>query len=163
MVRLLLTVAAFLLFIPTAFAGKDLGKWTVTRYYTPIPGQERYYNGWRQNEGTCRTSNLYYAGYGAKRKGSYSAEACMNGSGDLFITADGTDLRTQEPLSVAACPKKYLGETLHIGMIGYVVCRDTGGGVNGNHVDVWAGIGDEGYENIRTAPSGLLPVSLKLP
>lgn len=145
----------------SAHAGEPLGVWKVTRYYTPEPGQARYYNGWKQNPGQCATKNLYFAGYGGKRTGDYSAEACMQGQGDIFKTADGTDLRTQKPLTVAACPRGYLGRTLHIAKIGYVVCRDTGGAVHGKHVDVWAGIGNEGYEKIQTAPGGLLFVHLK--
>lgn len=161
MVRTLLAVVAFLSLTPIAHAGIPLGTWKVTRYYTPVEGQDRYYNGWKQNVGDCNTKNLYYAPYGGRYKGSYTAEACMQGQGDIFITADGTDLRTQEPLTVAACDQRYLGRTLHIAEIGYVVCRDTGGGVYGNHVDVWAGIGDEGYENIQNGNGGALFVHLK--
>lgn len=161
MVRILLAVVAFLSFIQTAHAGESLGVWRVTRYYTPVEGQERYYNGWKQNTGICKTANLYYVPYGGKQKGSYSAEICMQSDGEAFYTADGTDLRTQEPLTVAACPRKYLGETLHIENIGYVVCRDTGGAIHGNRVDVWAGIGDEGYQRIQDTTGGLLSVHLK--
>lgn len=161
--RFKLLLAAVLLCLPlTAYAGTDLGMWKVTRYYTPVEGQDHYYNGWKDGtDRTCKVSNLYYAGYGAKRTGDYSAEACMQGSGDLFITADGTDLRTVDPYSVAACPAQYLGRTLHIAEIGYVRCVDTGGSVKGKTVDVWAGIGEEGYEKIHTAPSGLLQIHLK--
>ncbi len=162
MFRLLFIVATFLTFIPLAHAGEDLGAWKVTRYYTPIEGQERYYNGWARNAGTCKTSNLYYAPYKGKRLGDYSAEACMQGSGDLFITADGTDLHDVTPFSVAACPRKYLGRTLHVADIGYVRCADVGGGVKGMHIDLWAGVGEEGYNNIATQQvKGLLPVHLK--
>lgn len=161
MVRTLLVVVAFLSFIQTAHAGEPLGVWNVTRYYTPVEGQERYYNGWTRNVGRCNVANLYYAPYGGKYKGSYSAEACMQGQGDIFITADGTDLRTQEPFTVAACPVRYFGRTLHIAEIGYVVCKDTGGAIKGNRVDVWAGIGEEGYENIANGKGGDLFVHLK--
>lgn len=162
MVRSSLIVAAFLLFIPSAYAGQDLGVWMVTRYYTPVPAQERYYNGWKQSEGSCKIANLYYAPYGGKYKGDYAAELCMQGQGDGFITADGTNLRTVKPFSIAACPREYLGETLHIAEIGYVKCRDTGGVIKGKKIDVWAGIGSEGYENIRSSPGGLLHVHQKL-
>lgn len=161
MLRSLLAVVAFLGFIPIAHAGTDLGLWTVTRYYTPVEGQERYYNGWARNVGTCRISNLYYAPYGGARAGSFTAEQCMQGDGDGFTTADGTDLHDVSPLTIAACPRRYLGRTIFVSMIGYVRCADVGGAVRGNHVDVWAGIGDEGYETIQTAPSGLLQVFLK--
>ena len=161
MKRTLLALVAFLWMLPAAHAGQSLGQWKVTRYYTPVEGQERYYNGWARNAGTCRVSNLYYAPYDGRRTGSYSAEACMQGSGDLFITADGTDLHNESPLSVAACPRRYLGRTLFVAEIGYVRCADVGGGVKGNHVDVWAGIGEEGYERIQTAPGGFLSVFLK--
>ncbi len=162
MIRTLLMVVAFLSITPIAHAGDYLGQWKVTRYYTPVEGQERYYNGWARNAGTCRIANLYYAPYGGKRAGSYTAELCMNGSGDAFTTADGTNLHDVKPFSVAACPKKYLGRTLHIAEIGYVKCIDTGGGVKADHVDVWAGIGAEGYENIEASKAGgFLSVHLK--
>lgn len=162
MVRTLLAVVAFLSFIHTAHAGEPLGVWNVTRYYTPVEGQERYYNGWKQNVGDCKTANLYYVPYGSKSKGNYSAELCMQSDGEPFHTADGTDLRTQQPLTVAACPRKYLGRTLHIEDIGYVVCRDIGGAIHGNRIDVWAGIGEEGYERIQNTTGGALFVYLKL-
>lgn len=161
MVRALLAVVAFSLFAPLAHAGQPLGVWNVTRYYTPVEGQEHYYNGWKRNVGNCKTANLYYAPYGGKHRGSYSAEICMQSDGEPFHTADGTDLRTQEPFTVAACPRKYLGRTLHIENIGYVVCRDTGGAIYGNRIDVWAGIGEEGYENIQNTTGGTLSVHLK--
>ena len=162
MIRTLLVVVALLWPPSIAYAGEALGQWKVTRYYTPVEGQERYYNGWARNAGTCKVSNLYYAPYGGVRKGSYTAEKCMQGSGDIFVTADGTDLHDVKPFTVAACPRSYLGKTLHIENIGYVRCADVGGGVKGNHVDVWAGVGNEGYENIQKAPGGLLSVHLKI-
>ncbi len=153
-----------MLSIPTlCFAGEDLGDWSITRYYTPVPGQERYYNGWSQNYGKCATKNLYYIGYGDdKHTGDYEAEACMQGSGDIFITADGTNLRDSKPFTIAACPRMYLGQVLHVEQYGYVTCRDTGGAIKGRKIDVWAGIGNEGYENIYKTKGGLLQVHRKL-
>ncbi len=104
----LLSVVALLLIPVTAHAGKPLGEWTVTRYYTPVPGQERYYNGWARNAGVCKVSNLYYAAPTSVRKGDYAAELCMQGSGDEFVTADGTDLHDAAPFTVAACPPQYM-------------------------------------------------------
>lgn len=151
----------FLSCVPTAHAGTDLGIWHITRYYTPVEGQDQYYNGWKQNIGQCATKNLYYIPYKGKSKGSYTAEACMNGQGNIFLTADGTDLRTQKSATVAACPPKYLGRTLHVQDIGYIRCIDTGGAIHGKRIDLWAGIGDEGYEAIPTLPGGALRVHLK--
>lgn len=158
---MLLLVALLLSGIPTpALAGQDLGVWHITRYYTPVPGQERYYNGWARNPGQCATKNLYYLPHG-KDGGDYHAEACMQGQGDIFITADGTDLRNATPGAVAACPPGYLGKTLHIDRIGYVTCRDTGGAIKGKKIDVWAGIGQTGYDKINTMPGGALHVHLQ--
>ena len=160
MQRMLLSVALFL-FAPTvALAGSPLGVWHVSRYYTPVEGQEQYYNGWARNEGQCATKNLYYIPYKGKSRGSYSAEACMNGQGDVFKTADGTDLRTAKAASLAACPPSYLGQTIHIQNIGYVRCADTGGAIHGKRIDLWAGIGDVGYHNLPTLPAGPLLVHL---
>jgi 3D (Asp-Asp-Asp) domain-containing protein len=157
---MLLTVALFVSQIPSAFAGQDLGVWNITRYYTPVPGQERYYNGWARNQGSCAIKNLYYIPYG-KDGGDYHAEAGMQGQGDIFTTADGTDLHFATPGAVAACPPGYLGKTLHIERIGYVTCRDTGGAIHGKKIDVWAGIGDVGYNKINIMPGGALHVHLK--
>lgn len=163
MLRAILMVVAFLITTPVALAGEDLGTWNVTRYYTPLPNQERYYNGWKQNVGACKIANLYYAPYGGKYRGSYSAELCMQSDGDPFYTADGTDVRHAEPFTIAACPRRYLGQILHVAQIGYVRCADTGGAINGKRLDIWAGIGDQGYEAIQSSPGGFLSVHLKLP
>lgn len=150
-----------LLLPQTVLAGVPLGRWKVTRYYTPVAGQDRYYNGWKKGrKGQCATVNLYFAPYNGERKGDYGAEKCMQGQGDVFVTADGTDVRTQEPFTIAACPPKFLGETLHIENIGYVTCRDTGGAIIGRKIDVWAGVGDEGYENIASGEGGDLFIHL---
>jgi len=161
MVRTLLLVAAFLITADNAHAGDFLGIWSVTRYYTPVEGQERYYNGWARNVGVCKISNLYYAPYGGKMKGDYKAEICMQSDGEPFHTADGTDVRNVTPLSIAACPLAYFGRTIHIEKIGYVRCADTGGSVKGKRIDVWAGLGNEGYERIQTSPGGSLSLHLK--
>lgn len=157
-------VATILLLIPSlCFAGEDLGDWNITRYYTPVPGQERYYNGWSQNYGKCATKNLYYIGYNdTDYKGDYEAEACMQGQGDIFVTADGTNLKDSRPYSIAACPRNMLGQTLHIEGIGYVKCRDTGGAIKGRKIDIWTGIGMDGYNNIQKIPGGLLQVHKKV-
>lgn len=147
--------------VSVAHAGTDLGYYHVTRYYTPVEGQERYYNGWKANYGQCATKNLYYVPYMGKTKGDFRAEACMNGQGDIFTTADGTDLRTQKAATVAACPPKFLGRTLHIQNVGYVKCIDTGGAIHGKRIDLWAGIGDEGYHAIPKLPGGSLHIHLK--
>lgn len=154
-------VLALWLSLPTAHAGEFLGEWKITRYYTPVLGQSHYLNGWKGGNKACATANMYWNGYNGKRGGDYSADLCMQSSGDPFITADGTDLRHVQPLTTAACPKTYLGRTLHIAQIGYVFCNDTGGSIKGKRIDLWTGIGDEGIERMQLSPGGVLSVHLK--
>lgn len=128
----------------------DLGYWKITRYYVPEEGQEYYYNGWKNNVGMCSTKNLYYTPYRGRLKGNYYAELCMQSNyysgGDPYSTANGTDLRTIEPFTTAACPQWLLGQRIEIDGVGIVQCNDTGGGLAG--IDLFAGTGTQGYENI---------------
>ena len=160
MLKAFIAPTILLAFIPAAHAGEYLGEWRITRYYTPVAGQAHYFNGWKGDDRTCKTANLYYIGAGSRDPGSYTADLCMQSSGDPFITADGTNLRHEEPGRVVACPRAYLGRTLHIENIGYVHCHDVGGAIKGKRLDVWTGIGEAGYDRMSTTPSGLLDVSL---
>ena len=122
-----------------------MGWFKVSRYYTPVPGQARYLNGWKKGkEGQCAIKNLTWM---PSSGGSFSAEACINGSGDLHITADGTDLTNVKPYTVVACSKWMLGYRLRIEGFGEVICRDTGGAIKNARLDIWIGMGDEGFTN----------------
>lgn len=99
--------------------------WVVTRYYTPIPGQKRYYHG------------------------SYAADFKINCQGDCLVTASNYRLSEKDAFKVAACPKEIkFGTIINLPHYGAVVCRDRGGAIKENRIDLWAGIGDEGLNNI---------------
>lgn len=112
--------------------------WNVSRYYTPVAGQQRYYNG------------------------SFERDLRINCSGDCLVTADGYRLTEADAYKVAACPPEIpLGTVLHIAEIGYVTCHDHGGAIKGHRLDVWAGIGDAALDRMSRLPSGLLLVHRK--
>lgn len=99
--------------------------WSVTRYYTPLPGQKRYYHG------------------------SYEADFKINCQGDCFVTASGYRLTSADAYKVAACPKGIdFGTMINLPNIGPVKCVDRGGAIKENRIDVWAGIGDQGLDTI---------------
>lgn len=105
--------------------------WNISRYYTPVPGQSHYY-----------------------RK-TYEEDFAVNCQGDCFITADGTDLRSKQPMTVAACPSTMpFGTRLEIEGIGIVTCHDRGGAIKGKRIDVWAGSGSNAVDLIRSTKGG---------
>ena len=104
---------------------RHLGIWGISRYYTVVKGQSRYYNG------------------------SYASDFYINCQGDCLKTADGFDLSAAPAFSVIACPPTYaLGSRFCIDGIGEVTCHDRGGAIKGKRIDLWSGIGDEGLDNI---------------
>lgn len=112
--------------------------YSVSRYYTPIPGQLKYY------------------------RDTYEQDFKVNCSGDCFKTADGFDLHGAAPMTVAACPPEIpLGTKLHVEGIGDVTCHDHGGAIKNKRLDIWAGVGMDGLKNIATTRSGYLNVTFK--
>lgn len=84
-----------------------IGEYSLSRYYTVVPGQRRYYLG-----------------------KTYAEDFKMNCSGDCFVTANGYKLSQKDEYKVAACPKTFkLGTILNIDGIGDVVCHDRGGAI----------------------------------
>ncbi len=103
-----------------------LDVYNISRYYTPIPGQKSYY-----------------------LNRSYEEDLAMNTSGDPFTTADGYVLSEKDTHRVVACPPNFkMGTKLFIEWIGNVVCHDRGWAIKNKRIDLWAGIGDEGKNNI---------------
>lgn len=108
----------------------------VSRYYTPVPGQLKYY-----------------------RK-TYEEDFKINCSGDCLVTADGYRLKPEDAYKVAACPPEMpFGTKLNIQGIGTVTCHDHGSAIHGKRIDIWAGGGEEGLRNIATGLSGYLTVT----
>lgn len=126
---------------PVAPVATDPAVWGISRYYTPIPGQAKYY-----------------------RPGGYEADFKVNCSGDCFKTADGTDLHEVKAFSIAACPPTMkMGTRLQIEGYGIVTCHDHGGAIKGKRIDIWAGIGDVGLQNIRNTTGGPKKVTFLSP
>ncbi len=113
--------------------------WNISRYYTPVPGQTRYY-----------------------RK-TYEEDFAVNCQGDCFKTADGFDLHDAKPMTVAACPPEFkLGTRLHIEGIGEVTCHDRGGAIKGKRLDIWAGYGDAALDRIRDPSNRAGPLKVRV-
>ena len=73
----------------------------------------------------------------------------MNCGGDCLHTASGHLLTRDDTWKIVACPPEFkMGTKLHIEDVGDVVCRDRGGAIKKKRLDLWAGIGDEGLDNI---------------
>lgn len=99
--------------------------WSVTRYYTPVKGQSRYYGP------------------------SYESDFKINCQGDCLVTASGYRLSQKDEFKIAACPKEIpFGTKIIVPVYGEVTCRDRGGAIKENRIDIWAGIGERGLNNI---------------
>ena len=105
-------------------------EYQVSRYYTPIPGQKRYY------------------------RDSYEADFKVNCQGDCLVTANGYHLKPEDAYKVAACPPEMpFGTKLDFeGMV--ITCVDRGSAIKGDRIDIWAGIGMTGLNNILTRKAG---------
>lgn len=143
-----------------AHAGEFIGTFKVTRYYVPEKGQYGYANGWIVYDGTCNYKNMYWNGYRNNGRGDYTADVCMNTSGDKYITADGTDVRYTETETIFACPKQYFKQIIHVQNIGYGRCADVGGSIKGKRIDLLVGYGQRAFDSMDNAPNGLLDVHL---
>lgn len=127
-------------------------KWSVSRYYTPVRDQERYY------------------------RDSYEADFRVNCHGDCLSTASSYKLKPSDALKVAACPKTYpFGTKLEVEGYGTITCVDRGGAIISkeqckakgipedecyNRLDIWAGIGMDGLANIASTTGGIKTIKL---
>jgi len=100
--------------------------YNISRYYTPVPNQEKYYLG--------RT---------------YEEDLAMNTSWDPYVTADGYRLSAKDAHKVVACPQPMkMGTKLFIEWIGNVVCHDRWGAIKNKRIDLWAWVGTEWMNNV---------------
>lgn len=123
---------------PTACPGKYLEEaisdlmrgekkevWNITRYYTPVEGQLKYY------------------------RDTYEQDYKVNCSGDCLVTSSGYRLKKEDAMKIAACPPEIpFGQKIEIDGIGLVRCEDRGGAIKQKRLDVWTGIGTDGLRNI---------------
>lgn len=80
---------------------------SLSRYYTVLPNQSRYYNG--------RT---------------YEEDFAINCQGNCNVTANGHVLTDSDMYRSVACPKEYeLGTKIYLEGIGEVTCNDRGGAI----------------------------------
>lgn len=103
----------------------------LSRYYSVIPNQTRYYNG-----------------------RSYEEDFKINCAGDCLVTANWHQLTDNDKYKSVACPKKYkLGTKINLEWVGIVVCNDRGWAINWNRLDMFCGIGDDALDNWEKCPT----------
>ncbi len=91
--------------------------------------------------------------YLVRRTVEYKMDFAVNCQGDCFVTADGTDLHNAKPLTVLACPPELKhGTKLWIEGYGEAVCHDRGGAIKDKRIDIWAGIGVQAVDYIKSSP-----------
>lgn len=97
-----------------------------SRYYTPVPGQSRYY------------------------RDTYEQDFYVNCQGNCFKTADGHTLSHDQAGYVLACPPNFKhGTKVYIEDWGTATCHDRGGAIKGRRLDLWSGVGDAGLNNVK--------------
>lgn len=103
----------------------SLGTWRISTYYTPQLNQPEYFNG------------------------SYQLDYKINCSGDCLVTASGYNLSQSDAQHIVACPPPYsLGTRFWTEEHGVLRCEDRGGAIKGKRLDLYVGVGTEGYANI---------------
>lgn len=103
-----------------------LGEYGISRYYTVVPNQTRYY-----------------------LNKTFENDFKMNCSWDCFITANGHKLTDNQWGRVVACPKDIkLGSRLLIDGIWEVTCHDRWWAIKNKRLDVWMWVGDAGVNRI---------------
>lgn len=104
-----------------------------------------------------RGQTRYYAGR------TYEQDFYINCQGDCTITSNGHDLKQAKPFTVLACPPDFaFGTQLWIEGVGIATCHDRGGAIKGHRLDLWAGIGEEGLDNLMTGFGGGLREIIQL-
>lgn len=111
--------------------GVEMDIYLLSRYYTPVPNQERYY------------------------RDTYEQDFAVNCHGDCLVTADGYRLKPDDAYKVAACPPEMpFGTRLAVEGLGTVTCHDHGSAINGKRLDIWTGVGIDGLRNILESKRG---------
>lgn len=108
------------------FTAPEQLSFNITRYYTPTPGQPKYF------------------------RNTYEEDFKVNCSGDCLVTASGYRLKEEDAFKVAACPPQYkFGQKILLDVYGVVTCQDRGSAIQTNRLDLWAGLSTQGLENLK--------------
>ena len=112
-------------------------EFSLSRYYSVVPDQKRYYNG-----------------------RSYGEDFKINCAGDCLVTANGHQLTNNDKYRSVACPKEYpLGTKIWLEWIGEVVCNDRGSAIRTNNwevrLDMRCWIWDDALDNWSKCPTGV--------
>ena len=112
---------------------KPMIEFSLSRYYSVLPDQKRYYNG-----------------------RSYEEDFKINCAGDCLVTANWHQLTNDDKYKSVACPKEYeLGTKIWIEWIGVVVCNDRWGAINWNRIDMRCWIWDNALDTRKNCPTGV--------
>jgi 3D (Asp-Asp-Asp) domain-containing protein len=107
---------------------KDLWIYGMTRYYTPVPWQAKYYNK------------------------TYEAEYNMNCMGNCRSTASGYRLEEKDVWKILACPPNLkFWDVLRLEYSRwsiYATCQDRWWAIKGKRLDIWSWIWQAWYNNI---------------
>ena len=109
---------------------QPLWEYSISRYYSVIPGQRRYY--------LSRT---------------YEEDLAMNCGSTCLETANGYHLTHADEFKIVACPPSFkLWTQLYVEWLGTITCQDRGGSIKWKRLDLWVGIWDRGLDNIWNHP-----------
>ena len=105
---------------------------SLSRYYSPEPNQNRYYGG-----------------------KTYEQDKEMNcWPWDCLVPADWGKLTDKDIYKSIACPKEYpLGTKIYLDWMWVVTCRDRGGAIKDNRLDVRCGAGISALDNRDSCPT----------
>lgn len=104
---------------------------SLSRYYTVVPNQSRYYN-WR----------------------TYEEDFAMNCAGNCNTTANWHILTDADMYKSVACPKEYeLWTRIYLEWIGEVVCNDRWWAIIWNRIDMRCWIWDKALNNWSKCPT----------
>jgi hypothetical protein len=104
---------------------------SLSRYYSPMPNQKRYYN-----------------------NKTYQEDLTMNTSWDPLITANWHKLVDWDRWKSVACDKKYLWKKLFLEDVWIVTCNDVWWAIKWNRIDMRCGMWDGALDNWNTCPTG---------
>lgn len=139
--------------------------WNITRYYSPEPGQMRYFRG--GTGGYIADTNMNCGLYTEKQIAQFIKQGRTfknkllddGTAGDCITTADGHKLQASEAFTIAACPPEIaFGTKIEVEGIGVVTCHDRGGAIKEKRLDIWAGIGMDALYKLNQYPGGYLRV-----